>query len=94
MVSDMVVSSVTQNIPELNNEPSLFVIVFVQVVIDESVTRYIQLPVLFDIEWIEVCMTSLTFVVRQIKQGMTLHIEHTVPPQNARYTDYVRMETF
>ena len=31
MVSDMVVSSVTQNIQELNNEPSLFVIVFVQV---------------------------------------------------------------
>ena len=61
--------------------------------IDESVTRYTQLPVLLDIEWIEVCMTSQTFVVRQFKQGWTLHIEHTVPPQNARYTDYVRMET-
>ena len=62
--------------------------------IDESVVWCTQFPVLFDIEWIEVCMTTQTFVVRQIKQGMTLHIEHTVPPQNARYTDYVRMETF
>ena len=66
--------------PEPNNEPSLFVIVFVlEWLIDESVVRYTQLSVIFDIEWIEVCINSQTFINRRIKQGWTIRIEHTEP---------------
>ena len=35
---------------------------------DESVVRSTQLPVIFDIERIEVCMTSQTLIVRHIRQ--------------------------